>query len=191
MSAFAERALLTAIDAGLSPAVLGDALVAAGTERAYADTGHALDFINKAFECLDLIGWEHAKAVLPTVVGQMVEARGAEESTAWRLPDDLVALCDKAESELPGLFRACHGIQGWSDHLALARELLGDDPGKIIDALKAAIRSGASPPDLGRSLAYGAALRVARFGNANGVPRVHLCQRGRPDAQAHRDQRGR
>jgi hypothetical protein len=48
MSAFAERALLTAIDAGLSPAVLGDALVAAGTERAYADTGHALDFINKA-----------------------------------------------------------------------------------------------------------------------------------------------
>jgi hypothetical protein len=86
MSAFAERALLTAIDAGLSPAVLGDALVAAGTERAYADTGHALDFINKAFECLDLIGWEHAKAVLPTVVGQMVEARGAEESTAWRQP---------------------------------------------------------------------------------------------------------
>jgi nitrite reductase/ring-hydroxylating ferredoxin subunit len=47
------------------------------------DTGHSLDFINKAFECLDLIGWEHAAAVLPTVVGQMVAARGAEESTAW------------------------------------------------------------------------------------------------------------
>jgi hypothetical protein len=32
------------------------ALFAAGTERAFADTGHSLDFINKAFECLDLVG---------------------------------------------------------------------------------------------------------------------------------------
>jgi len=163
----AERTLLTAIETGLSPAVLADALLAAGTERAYADTGHALDFINKAFECLDLIGWEHATAVLPTVIGQMVEARAAEESTAWRQPDDLIALCDKAESELPDLFRVGHGMHGWSDHLALTREVLGDDPVKIIDALKAAIRGGASPSDLSRSLAYGAALRVARFGNAN------------------------
>jgi nitrite reductase/ring-hydroxylating ferredoxin subunit len=163
----AERTLLTAIEGGLSPAVLADAFLVAGTERAYADTGHSLDFINKAFECLDLIGWEHATAVLPTVVGQMVDARGAEESTAWRQPDDLVALCAKAESELPDLFRASQGMNGWSKHLALARELLGDNPVKIIDALKAAIRAGASPSDLSRSLAYGAALRVARFGNAN------------------------
>jgi nitrite reductase/ring-hydroxylating ferredoxin subunit len=163
----AERTLLTAIEGGLSPAVLADALLAAGTERAYADTGHSLDFINKAFECLNLIGWEHAAAVLPTVVGQMVEARGAEESTAWRQPDDLVALCDKAESELVDLFRAGQAMHDWSEHLALTRELLGDDPVRIIDALKAAVRAGASPPDLSRSLAYGAALRVARFGNAN------------------------
>jgi hypothetical protein len=46
-------------------------------------------------------------------------------------------------------------------------ELLGDDPANIIDALKAAILAGAAPSDLGRSLTYGAALRVARFGNAN------------------------
>ena len=163
----AERTLLTAIEGGLSPAVLADALLAAATKRPFADTGHSLDFVNKAFECLDLIGWEHATAVLPSVVGQMVDARGAEESTAWRQPDDLVALCDKAESELPDLFRAAQGMSGWSEHLALARELLGDDPVKIIDALKAAIRAGASPSDLSRSLAYGAALRVARFGNAN------------------------
>ena len=163
----AERTLLTAIVAGVSPAVLADALLAASTERAYADTGHSLDFINKAFECLDLIGWEHATAVLPTVVGQMVEARGAEESTAWRQPDDLVALCDKAGTELPELFAAARSMHGWSEHTALAQKLLGDDPVAIIEALKAAIRAGAVPSDLGRSLAYGAALRVARFGNAN------------------------
>ncbi len=163
----AERTLLTAIVGGLSPTVLADALLAAGTERAYADTGHTLDFINKAFECLDLIGWERATAVLPTVVGQMVDARGAEESTAWRQPDDLVALCNNAVTELPGLFAAARSVHGWSEHTALAQKLLDDDPVAIIEALKTAIRAGAVPSDLSRSLAYGAALRVARFGNAN------------------------
>ncbi|CAB3652836.1 Rieske (2Fe-2S) protein [Paraburkholderia rhynchosiae] len=163
----AERTLLTAIAAGASPAVLADALLSAGTERAFADAGHSLDFINKAFECLDLIGWEHAPALLPTIVGQMVAARGAEESTAWRQPVDLVALCDESASQISDLFAEGRRSQRWSDHAALARELLGDDPAKIIDALKAAIRAGAAPVDLGRSLAYGAALRVAHFGNAN------------------------
>jgi nitrite reductase/ring-hydroxylating ferredoxin subunit len=174
----AERTVLTAIAAGLSPAVLADALLAAETERAFADTGHSLDFINKAFECLDLIGWEHAAAVLPTVVGQMVAARGAEESTAWRQPVDLVVLCEEAAGQLPQLLAAGPGVHsasqtrvtrayGWSHHAALARELLGDDPAMIVDALKAAIRAGAAPADLSRSLAYAAALRVARFGNAN------------------------
>jgi nitrite reductase/ring-hydroxylating ferredoxin subunit len=163
----AERTLLTAIVADVSPAVLADALLAAATERAFADTGHSLDFINKAFECLDLIGWQHAAALLPTVVGQMVAARGAEESTAWRQPIDLIVLCEEAVGQLPELFAAGGGMHRWSDHAALARELLGDDPAGIVDALKEAVRAGAAPADLGRSLAYAAALRVARFGNAN------------------------
>ncbi|MDR6413043.1 Rieske (2Fe-2S) protein [Paraburkholderia terricola] len=162
-----ERTLLTAIAAGVSPAVLADALLSAATERVFADTGHSLDFINKALECLDLIGWDHAPALLPTIVGQMVAARGAEESTAWRQPVDLVALCEESARQMPELFAAARTLRGWSHHAALARELLGDDPAKIIDALKAAIRAGATPVDLGRSLAYGAVLRVARFGNAN------------------------
>ena len=163
----AERTLLTGIAAGLSPAALADALLAAETERTFADDGHSLDFINKAFECLDLIGWEHASSLLPTIVGQMVAARGAEESTEWRQPVDLVALCDEAAGQLPELFAANRRASSWSDHAALARELLGDDPAGIVDAIKAAVSDGAVPTDLGRSLAYGAALRVARFGNAN------------------------
>src|SRR5271157_941427 len=163
----AERTLLTAIAAGLSPAALADALLAAETERAFADDGHSLDFINKAFECLDLIGWGHASSLLPTVVGQMAVARGAEESTEWRQPVDLVALCDQEAGRFPELFAASGHASGWSDHSALARELLGDDPAGIVDAVKTAVSQGAAPTDLGRSLAYGAALRVARFGNAN------------------------
>jgi nitrite reductase/ring-hydroxylating ferredoxin subunit len=163
----AERTLLTAIAADVSSAELADGLLASATERAYADTGHVLDFINKAFECLDLIGWQCAAAALPTVVGHMVTARGAEESTAWRQPIDLITLCEEATTQLPKLFAVGRRVHGWSDHVALVRALLGDDPRGIIDALKQAIHMGAAPTDLGQSLAYAAALRVARFGNAN------------------------
>jgi nitrite reductase/ring-hydroxylating ferredoxin subunit len=163
----AERTVLTAIASGASPGELAALLLAAETDRAFADSGHSFDFINKAFECLDLIGWEHAAAVLPTVVGQMVAARGAEESTSWRQPADLIALCQTTATELPGLFAAARCGVRWSEHAALARTLLGDEPVAIMDALKAAVRAGASPGDLGRSLAYAAALRVAHFGSAN------------------------
>ena len=162
----AERTVLTAIAGGASPAELADLLLAAETDRAYADGGHSLDFINKAFECLDVIGWEHAADVLPSVVGQMTQARGAEESTAWRQPVDLIALCDDAARELPRLL-AGRAAGRWSDHAVLAENLLADEPTAVIDALKAAARAGASPADLGKALAYAAALRVARFGTAN------------------------
>jgi hypothetical protein len=136
-------------------------------DRVYADGGHLLDFINKAFECLDLIGWEHAAVVLPSVVGQLVSAQGAEEATAWRHPIDLVARCAEAAEDLRGLPAGVDGGESWSEHAVLAEALLGDEPNVILDALKAAIRAGASPVDLSRSLAYAAARRVAQFGTAN------------------------
>ena len=163
----AERTLLTAIAAGAAPAALAELMFAAGTDRVFADAGHSLDFINKAFECLDLIGWEHAAVVLPTVVGQMIAARGAEESTAWRQPADLIVLCQTAAAKLPRLIAESRGRGRWSDHAALAHALLGDEPVAIMDAVESAVCAGATPPDLGRSLAYAAALRVARFGSAN------------------------
>ncbi|MCW2239104.1 Rieske (2Fe-2S) protein [Azospirillum canadense] len=163
----AERTLLTAIANGTPPAVLARLLVAASTDRAFADGGHSLDFINKACECLDVIGWENASAVLPSVVGPMVAARGADEMTAWRHPIDLVRLCEESAAELRDLFMTPRRSHAWSDHAELSAALLGDDAKAILEALKAATRAGACPADLGRSLAYAAALRVARFGTAN------------------------
>ena len=164
----AERTLLTAIGAGAGPPALADLLLTAVTDRAYADGGHALDFINKAFECLDLIGWEHAEAVLPTVVGQMVAARGREESNSWRHPVDLVPILESAFAELPDLVAEGGAKLGsWKAHLGLARQILGDDPVAITEAIKGAVGDGATATDLGRALAYAAALRVARFGTAN------------------------
>ena len=105
--------------------------------------------------------------MLPSVVGQMVAARGAEERTAWRQPIDLIALCQRAGLEVPHLFTVGDNVKGWSDHVTLSESLLGDDPAAIISALTTAARDGATPSDLGRALAYAAALRVARFGTAN------------------------
>jgi len=51
----AERTVLTAIGSGAAPADLAELLLTSETDRAFADTGHSFDFINKAFECLDLI----------------------------------------------------------------------------------------------------------------------------------------
>ena len=99
----------------------GDLLFAVATDRAFADGGHSLDFINKACECLDLIGWEHASAVLPSVVGQMVSARGAEETTAWRHPVDLVALCGEAAAEC----RACSRTPAAPSHGRIMRSFPG------------------------------------------------------------------
>src|SRR5580700_8110437 len=163
----AERTVLTAIVDGASSAALADLLLAAETDRAYADGGHSLDFINKAFECLDVIGWEHAADVLPSVVGQMAAARSAEERTAWRQPVDLIALYQRAGAELPHRFAAGDKSRHWSDHISVSESLLGDDPTEIINSLTVAARDGAAPADLGRALAYAAGVRVARFGTAN------------------------
>src|SRR5262249_61517043 len=79
----AERTVLTAIIGGASPAALADLLFAAETDRAYAGGGHSLDFINKAFECLDVIGWGAATDVVPSGGGQMGASRGGGGRTAW------------------------------------------------------------------------------------------------------------
>ena len=163
----AERTVLTAVSEGAEPAALADLLLAAETDRVFADGGHALDFINKAFECLDLIGWRRGADVLPLVIGPIMAARGADESTEWRQPVDLVALCERAAEELPALFASGRDRGPWSKHSELAQLLLGDDPGSIIDALETAISGGATFDDLGRSLCYAAALRIARFALAN------------------------
>src|SRR6516225_7810162 len=163
----AQRTLLTVIATDPRPPVLADLLFAAETDRVFADGGHSFDFINKAFECLDLIGWQHAGLLLPCIVGPLVAARGAEESTEWRQPADLIALCNQAASELSAQL-GLGGARGpWSRRAELAEALLSADAQGVVAAVMSAARDGASGDDLGRSLSDAAALRVARFGGAN------------------------
>jgi hypothetical protein len=64
--------------------------------------------------------------VVPTVVGQMVAARGAKKSTAWRQPEDLVTLCQATAAEVPSLFAASRG-KGAGLIMRRSPPLLGDD----------------------------------------------------------------
>lgn len=164
----AERTLLTAIHGGCAPADLTEMMLVAVTDRVYADGGHALDFINKAFELLEHIGWQHASVVLPATTGLLTSARGAEESNAWRHPVDLIALCaDAANEAAAAIVAGLDRRAAWNGTSALVDTLLGDNAHDAMHALVAAVREGAAPSELGRALAYAAALRIARFGTAN------------------------
>ncbi len=163
----AQRTVETALSAGMASVRLTAMMAATTTDRAFADGGHSLDFINKALECLDLIGWDHAGGVVPTVVGRMVQARGSEESDTWRYPVDLVALVDETAERLPALFEQGEAAGDFDNHARLAKGLLSETPEAVLDAVCSAVADGAAPVDLSRALAYAAALRVARFGTAN------------------------
>ncbi|HET9016855.1 MAG TPA: Rieske (2Fe-2S) protein [Thermomicrobiaceae bacterium] len=162
----AERALLTAVDGGASPAELADILFSAATDHVYLDIGHTLDFANKACEMLDLIGWDHAAAILPSLVPGMAMARRSEELNNWRRPVDLVAGMAPALERLPEL-AARAGAGAWDGFDTLAGTLLGEDFAASVDALIAALEDGAALTDLTRTLSYAAALRVARFHTSN------------------------
>jgi len=166
----AERTLLTAIEQGATPAQISDMFVAAATDHFYRNGGHTLDFINKGFELLEHIGWENAREILPTLVGMLAGSSRSEEQNRWRSPHDLVTLLKETFAELETLVAVGEGKQ-WSSSASdsLVKTLLGDDPIAIVSALKEALKDGASPVELTRTLAYAAAIRIARFHTKNEI----------------------
>ena len=163
----AERSLRTAIELGIPPRDIADMIFAASTDHIYLDAGHTLDFANKAFELLDHIGWEHASQVLTSLVNGMARARRSQELSAWRHPIDLASMLWQVREELPSLLEEGKHATGWNDADALAQRLLGDNPDDIVDAIKDAIRRGATAEQLGGAAAHAAFLRMAHFHVSN------------------------
>jgi nitrite reductase/ring-hydroxylating ferredoxin subunit len=165
----AERSLASAVRSGLSPAELAAMMGAAATDHVFIDGGHTIDFTNKAFEVLDHIGWEQAGEVLPTLAHETANASRAEEMGAWRHPYDLAGLLARAQAELPGRLRSDRPrtFAGDDDVDGLAWVVLGDDPVETVTAIDHALDAGATPEELGRAVAYAAALRVTRFHTQN------------------------
>jgi nitrite reductase/ring-hydroxylating ferredoxin subunit len=162
----AERVLRAAIRAGLDESAIAGMLVAAATDHRYLDGGHRVDFLNKAFETLDHVGWEHADDVLPSLVPALASADRAEEDSSWRQPIDVAQLCFDAGEELPDLVDRGTG-KTWDEPDDLIDVLLGDDPHEIMDALTGAIAEGATAGDLAQVVTHAAGRRIAHFGTSN------------------------
>jgi nitrite reductase/ring-hydroxylating ferredoxin subunit len=148
----AERTLTTAItDHELRAAET--MMFAAATDHVFIDGGHTIDFTNKAFEALDHLGANAAEQVLPTLVRETAGAQRSEEFSEWRHPNNLVALTRETIEKLDTR-------NDGSDPSAIAWELLADDPYAVAHTL---LDAKLSDEELGRALAYAAALRIVRF----------------------------
>lgn len=168
----AERCIVSALQGGADHRQLAEMLFAGVTDHRYIDVGHPLDFTNKAFEALDIVGWEYAETVLTSLVRGYANATRMEESNAWRNPVDLIKLLEGAFAQLPDA--VARGMQETRDtsaettsHATLVGVLLGDEPQATVAALLDALRSGWSMEALAKTVTYAAALRIARFHTSN------------------------
>jgi hypothetical protein len=148
-------------------------LFAAITDHRYIQIGHPADFANKALEALDIAGWDIAEPTLASLVRGIAVANRMEESNSWRNPIDLIEILEIAFEQLPAAVAAGAAAREsmpqrrWDGRVALAQQLLSDDPQANVDALLVALRDGATPEQAAGSVAYAAALRIARFHTAN------------------------
>jgi nitrite reductase/ring-hydroxylating ferredoxin subunit len=163
----AERCIISAVRAGADHRQMADMLFSAVTDHRYIDVGHPADFTNKAFEALDIAGWELAEPVLTSLVTGYANATRMEESNAWRYPVDLIALLEDAFAILPDALAQGEGKREWQGRTALTQTLLQDDPAATITALLEALRHGCDGVELAGTVTYAAALRIARFHTSN------------------------
>lgn len=164
----AERCLRTAIEIKLSPEQVAGMLFAAATDHVFMDTGHALDFANKACELLDHIGWGHAGEILPGLIPGLASAGRMEETSSWQHPVNLPALLAGANAALDAaLARGGERLTGWDGHRALAVTILDEEPAVSLKAIVAAAADGVPLTSLSATVAYAAALRPAHFHISN------------------------
>jgi nitrite reductase/ring-hydroxylating ferredoxin subunit len=160
----AERCLFTAIRAGTEPHILADMLFSAATDHRYLDSGHVLDFTNKAFEALDVVGWDLAEQVLTSLVILYAQATRMEERSSWRHPVDVVALLNDCFDKLPAVLeKGKQSRTTWKASKSTIDVLLGDNPKAIVNVLLESLQDGAKEVELAAIVAYAAALRIAQF----------------------------
>ena len=111
-----------------------------------------------------------ASAIADPLVAQTASASRSEEQGSWRYPHDLAAMIATATAALPQ--RLAEGARNDTfDHAGgvakLGWSVLAEDPTEVVSAIDDAIIAGATAEELGRAVAYGAALRITRFHTQN------------------------
>ena len=161
----AERTLETAL---AEPGRLADVetmMFAAVTDHVFIDGGHTIDFTNKAFEAVEHLGKDAAGEILPTLVRQTTAASRSEEFGEWRHPHDHAALAQRTIDALDAALddgpRPARRVRRASARSAGSSSTT--IPRVVAAALLDALRAGADEEQVGRAIAYAAALRIARF----------------------------
>jgi nitrite reductase/ring-hydroxylating ferredoxin subunit len=171
---FVETRAADAAERSLETALIGDhrlsdaeaMMFAATTDHVFIDEGHTIDFTNKAFEALEYLDATAAPLVLPTLVRQTASAQRSEEFSEWRHPHDLAALARVTIDAMPDAVATGAPHRGGVDDASVAAlgwRFLEDDPSTVVDVLLGALRAGHSEEQVGRAIAYAAALRLTRF----------------------------
>ncbi|MFY0762517.1 Rieske 2Fe-2S domain-containing protein [Metabacillus dongyingensis] len=164
----AERVLLTAMESGSTNVQLADMMMAAITDHFYINTGHTLDFHNKAFEILEHIGEEYRPYVLTSLLPGISNVSRSEESHSWQSPVNLVKPLNEAFEKLEDTFKAGKSMEVADfDENALVEQLLSDQPIETIQMMMQALESGITPVRLAQLVSLAAAERIARFHTQN------------------------
>lgn len=167
----AEKVLLTALDDGIPADRLIDMMLTAATDHFYLDGGHVFDFHSKAYEALQMVGEEHAKKVLSSLVPMMGSATRSEELHPWQSPINLVEPVKQAVEELMQRQLQAGRVESSEDNELeeekILQQLLSDQPLQTIELLKNLLLSGANAARLAQLVALAAAERVVRFHTQN------------------------
>jgi hypothetical protein len=142
-------------------------LFAAATDHYFLDAGHTIDYVVKAVELLDFVGWDEAPLILPALAAPLCRARRSEEEGAWRHPLDLPAVLEPAFAELDRIDTDSARSLADDEFDELVAVVLGESPQDSVAALLEALRRGTRLAEVGLTVAHASTLRVARFARSN------------------------
>ena len=132
----AQAIMLAAIERGDNAEEMRPWLTSVVSDH-HLSYGHGAIYSQKAFELLDMIGWDRAATVLPHLVTTLVH--GTRED---RLPYMRPFMKELASVDL-GEFAELESDESWSDDGKLLAALLGDDRTAPVVATTRALRDGA------------------------------------------------
>lgn len=152
----AQAILRGAIHRGDGPEDLGPWFTAIVSDH-HLSYGHGAIYSQKAFELLDMIGWDRADTVLPHLVPTIVVGTREDQLPYMRPFMRALAAADIDASASVG------ALPGWADDGTLLASLLGSDRVEPLTATVAALREGAGVDGILDTVVRAVSERMLRY----------------------------
>lgn len=162
----AERTLRTAFAMGAPREEIAGMVLAAATDHVFIGTGHILDFANKAFELLDLTGWDQAPDILTSLLQDIANSTRHEEEMAWKHPKDLCGMMAEAIKSIAGADMTPAKPKK-ADPWAWGEFLVKAEPEEALPFIAKKLNEGYGLKAVAEGIAAGSVLRMHRFHTRN------------------------